>query len=293
MSAEGQAYVERYSPYKGDTYLIHLRIGMLSNETHHNTLFSGDKYLAGLCRCDTKTVQRARKQMIEDGYLSLLTPATGQKPAVYQVLFPEVGGHFDYLPDEVGGHPVRSRWTSAKTSPIYGIESDSVETPAEPPTIVAPSKPKKVYPPEVYELNNYLCELIDHNGSRVPNGGEVEMDAILRIDKRYPPQVRAVIEWCQSDSFWHTNILSAKSLRKQYDRLRLRMKADGIHIPEPIDHATLEQAKAWDRIDAGWNDIALTFPRPQDSQGHLLDGEGRAYYIDPMQPTKRRYFDDE
>lgn len=64
-----------------------------------------------------------------------------------------------------------------------------------------------------------------------------------------------------------------------------------------IDPETLEQAKAWDEWDSqDFNSVTYpepSFPRPQNSEGHLLDGEGRAYYRDPMQPTKRRYFDDE
>jgi hypothetical protein len=65
------------------------------------------------------------------------------------------------------------------------------------------------------------------------------------------------------------------------------------HRVPPIDPATLEQAKAWDMVDAGYNVPEPSFPRPQNSEGNLLDGQGRAYYRDPMQPTKRRYLDDE
>ena len=69
------------------------------------------------------------------------------------------------------------------------------------------------------------------------------------------------------------------------------------YLPATIDPATLEQAKAWDEWDSqDFNSVTYpepSFPRPQNSEGNLLDGEGRAYYRDPMQPTKRRYFDDE
>jgi phage replication O-like protein O len=50
----------------------------------------------------------------------------------------------------------------------------------------------------------------------------LEIDKILRIDKRPAAEIRMVIEWSQADSFWRTNILSASSLRKQYDKLKLR-----------------------------------------------------------------------
>ena len=301
MSDQGRAYVVRHSPYSGSTFLIHYMLGDLENDTHQHHLWMGIPYLALKSRCSKKTIYRALAQMVEDGFLDQLFPETAERPAEYVFLFPETAVDILSIDLGRGGQKSERRWTNRETTPTYITKDNNVATPAEPPTIT-PSKPKKVYPPEVYELNNYLCELIDHNGSRVPNGGEVEMDALLRIDKMYPPQVRAVIEWCQSDSFWHANILSAKALRKQYDRLRLRMKADGVRLPEPIDSKTLEQAKAWDGYDGhrtSPNEVTVygqfepSFPRPQNSNGNLLDGEGRAYYRDPMQPTKRRYLDDE
>ncbi|RKY68395.1 MAG: hypothetical protein DRP97_06355 [Candidatus Latescibacterota bacterium] len=52
----------------------------------------------------------------------------------------------------------------------------------------------------------------------------VDMNKILRIDKRRPEQVEKVINWCQKDDFWQDNILSPRKLRRQYDQLVLKMK---------------------------------------------------------------------
>lgn len=52
-----------------------------------------------------------------------------------------------------------------------------------------------------------------------------QMDAILRIDGRDPPELKAVIEFAQSDPFWKTNILSVEKLRKQYDQLNAKRLA--------------------------------------------------------------------
>lgn len=61
-----------------------------------------------------------------------------------------------------------------------------------------------------------------------------------------------------------------------------------------IDPAILAQARVWDLYESlPILNPEPDFPRPIDVNGNLLDGEGRAYYIDPMQPTKRRYLDDE
>lgn len=51
-----------------------------------------------------------------------------------------------------------------------------------------------------------------------------EFDLMFRVDGREPREVAKVIDWCQADPFWLTNILSPAKLRKQYDRLLLTMK---------------------------------------------------------------------
>jgi len=45
-------------------------------------------------------------------------------------------------------------------------------------------------------------------------------------DKRTAYEVEAVINYCQNDDFWKSNILSMRSLRKQFDRLYVKMKGD-------------------------------------------------------------------
>ncbi len=49
-----------------------------------------------------------------------------------------------------------------------------------------------------------------------------QMEAMLRLDKRPPDEVEAVITFAQEDTFWRTNILSVTKLRKQYDQLNAR-----------------------------------------------------------------------
>lgn len=62
------------------------------------------------------------------------------------------------------------------------------------------------------------------------------MDLILRLDKRKVEEVIEVIEWCQSDTFWKSNILSVESLRKQYDKLNaqrlMRQNNKGVQVNE-------------------------------------------------------------
>lgn len=51
-----------------------------------------------------------------------------------------------------------------------------------------------------------------------------EIDRMIRIDKRDPKKIRAMIDWIHRDSFWSTTILSTKKLREQYDQIELQAK---------------------------------------------------------------------
>ena len=51
----------------------------------------------------------------------------------------------------------------------------------------------------------------------------VDVDKMIRIDKRNPEQIKTVIKFAQSDSFWQSNILSGKKLREKYDQLLMKI----------------------------------------------------------------------
>lgn len=55
-----------------------------------------------------------------------------------------------------------------------------------------------------------------------------DIDKILQIDKRTFEQVEVMIRWCQQDSFWQANILSASKLREKFDTLIAQCKRNGI-----------------------------------------------------------------
>lgn len=88
-----------------------------------------------------------------------------------------------------------------------------------------------------YILSSLLLEKIRTNNHKFkePNLNTwcSEMDKILRIDKRPPEDIEAVIRWCQEDDFWHKNILSPSKLRKQFDKLYMQMpKNKVVNFPD-------------------------------------------------------------
>ena len=77
------------------------------------------------------------------------------------------------------------------------------------------------------ELSRLLFSLMQSNNPKVkqPNfqSWSKQFDYILRIDKRQIEDVTMLIRWCQSNSFWKSNILSPNKLREKYDMLYLKM----------------------------------------------------------------------
>lgn len=74
----------------------------------------------------------------------------------------------------------------------------------------------------------YLFAKIRRNNptAREPNWQAWARDfaPIYRIDKREPTAVKAIIDWCQDDSFWRAKVLSPANLREKFDRLTIESK---------------------------------------------------------------------
>jgi phage replication O-like protein O len=91
-------------------------------------------------------------------------------------------------------------------------------------------KEKRNVPPQILELTNLLADLILINNPKhryLRNGKREKtiitwadaIDKLFRIDKQTVEDIRIVIEWCQSDSFWRKNVLSGDKLREKWDQL--------------------------------------------------------------------------
>jgi hypothetical protein len=55
-----------------------------------------------------------------------------------------------------------------------------------------------------------------------------DIEKLIRIDKRTPEEVEAVISWCKSKgNFWIPNIMSGKKLREKFPTLFAQMNTRG------------------------------------------------------------------
>jgi hypothetical protein len=63
----------------------------------------------------------------------------------------------------------------------------------------------------------------------------VHIDRLIRLNNRTPEQIEAVIRFCQQDDFWCNNILGGEKLRKQIDKLELKMQTEQAPVKPPRD----------------------------------------------------------
>lgn len=93
---------------------------------------------------------------------------------------------------------------------------------------------KRVYDEESvhYQLANLLFEKILENNPahKMPDLQKWADDVRLMMerDSRTEEQIQYLIEWSQSHSFWHKNILSTSKLREQFDRLVMEVKSQKV-----------------------------------------------------------------
>jgi hypothetical protein len=131
--------------------------------------------------------------------------------------------------------------------PLEVLEVEVLEVDKKQPSVNADASTLDVLPPgvkagaggkpardqkreDVEELCTLLAGLIVKNGcARPPVINKSWRDAarlLLDRDKIPIREARYVIEWCQRDEFWRTNVLSMPTFRKQYDRLVMRAKQE-------------------------------------------------------------------
>lgn len=163
----------------------------------------------------------ARKRLQEAGRITSKS-RSGQLSAMYSIV-PFIKGYKDC---------VGLTDTNCDTNPVTNPAQTPTLTATLTPSITKLNKTKtkqnKIYTPDSqeYVLSQYLFKKMLGNNPTVKepnlNNWAISMDKILRLDNRPVDEVVAVIDFCQSDSFWKSNILSVDKLRKQYDQLNTK-----------------------------------------------------------------------
>ena len=142
---------------------------------------------------------------------------------------------------------------------IPSFEDTIVPTPVEttnPPELGSDGKkaPAKQYSfdEEHLELAQMLLDcILEHKPNfKEPKSLDQWSNTIrlmIEQDKRRPAAIASIIAWCQKDPFWQNNVLSADTLRKQFDRFEgLQSKAVKV-LPDrqsqPKGKSAIEEAR--------------------------------------------------
>lgn len=202
---------------------------------------------------DRRTIQRHLDSLEEAGWLARARPSEREQwfghRVRYRLLLLGGVAAEDHV-EVAGDHGVvaEDRTKAAEDRPDSGTEppldrsSDLTDEDQIKPPLRA----------DVELLCVHLADRIEGNGSKRPNiTGKWRDAARLLLDKdgRTVEQVIRAIDWCQTDDFWRSNILSMPKLREKYDQLRLAAQRGARASPQPstvrhIDDLTPEQRAA-------------------------------------------------
>ena len=89
------------------------------------------------------------------------------------------------------------------------------------------TKEPRTFGSEIIQLSNLLADLIESNGIKRPSvndGWHKDLYLLHTRDNYSYEQIEFVIRWSQNDSFWRSNVLSPKKLRKQFGALLLQSR---------------------------------------------------------------------
>jgi Helix-turn-helix domain len=235
--------------------LVLLAIADCCNKDDGTGAWPSNAELSSKTKLSERAVQNGVKALERSGELKVEwgcgRGGTNRYTVVMESVIPAESAPFRDTPQDV--HPAESapppeneKSQASGTNPAEsappggrGTPADSAANPAESAhgtvknrkstTSTKKTRPriKDIPRPDVDEICNYLADKIEKRGSmRPPINDEWRKDARLLLDERRPIQptverIKSVIDWCQDDSFWHQNVLSMPTLRRQYDRLRL------------------------------------------------------------------------
>lgn len=179
------------------------------------------KHLSTVSQDGEDAVYSAIKELQEAGYIrKIQTQANGRFQKVDYEIY-EIPIEIQKIlplrdfPDAV--FPDAENPALLSIDPIPSIEEEIISRPSASP------------PPQAVGISTRLLQAILKTKpdfkQRDLRGWVKEIELMSRLDNRSWEAIEKVIEWLPSNSFWAKNVLSAGSLRKQFDRLELEMKS--------------------------------------------------------------------
>ena len=213
-------------------------------------------YRAGFRSDDT--LRRTRNNLQQQGFLKYKKPSNRRNCGSYVLEFNllKAFGYESYrkIDPSSEGRPAGSDEGSSEGRPAGSDEGINKHTKHTKHTNKEKSEIK--FPPESteYKLSEYLYKKILVNDSKYkkPNlyKWAEHIDKLIRINKRDDlDEIKRVIDFATSNSFWKSNVLSTAKLRDKYSTLKMQMEEqsskNGIPTKNPADR------KEWEYLDDG------------------------------------------
>lgn len=145
----------------------------------------------------------------------------------------------------VGHHPESEHPDPTRPDPTRPIEEPDGSSSPTSALVIADRQ-------DVERVCLHLAERIEANGAKKPTIGKTWHDAarlLIDNDGRSEQEIHGAIDWCQTDEFWRSNILSMPKLREKFDTMRLQAKRANTTKPRNGDidwDAAFARAKATD-----------------------------------------------
>lgn len=149
MSSKALGWVLENSPYEGKALIIHIVIGDVVNDTYRDEFWMCQQALAKRSRTTDRTVREVLGQMVDDGFLEVLSHEPGEVVR-YRFLYPDTpeatsyppGSYFRSTPEATSGPPRKLLPT------ITSRENFKGELQGEPQALIVKTKNGSSYPPD-------------------------------------------------------------------------------------------------------------------------------------------------
>jgi hypothetical protein len=242
---EGFAIIPRWlqqdASIAGYVKLVYLAIASHVNRSGITSL--SHRRIAAEASCSVASVKRALVELRALDVLSWTEQyrdgGTGQTSNVYKLVIgnaaysrpatPAYPSSEGTEPSSAGATPQLSQSWGVAQGELPKNESQKNESQKNETSLVNGSAADQATPrTDVLHLVKILAELMTANGTApatIPAAWTNAARLLLDRDGASLEEAEKVLRWCQADSFWSTNILSMPTFRKQYLRLRAKMRA--------------------------------------------------------------------
>ncbi|TCZ76079.1 hypothetical protein E0485_14630 [Paenibacillus albiflavus] len=207
-------------------------------------------FLSEATGLDARQVKRILKTLIDRKIINVVSEASGIRSRILEFnknhnewlevveLTPLEGAEMTPVDDEnqiASGGQMTTR-EGANQPPVVVVKQPPKKDKRNSKDNNTPSRNKKTYSEDdryyqmaVYFHNKIMEHAALNNVEHLVINAPLqkwadEFRKIVDLDKRNTQELKSIIDWCTTDSFWSTNILSAKKLRTKYAELGIKMK---------------------------------------------------------------------